>query len=113
MSAADASLARRGQIGVRSTAVSDNFHSGATLTLLVRAYCHLCDEMLAELRPLADAGQARIAVVDVDAPGNEALEASFGERVPALFVGTPEERTLLCTIRLGPAAVRAALARAR
>ena len=92
--------------------MSDNPHSGVTLTLLVRAYCHLCDEMLAGLRPLAD-GRAHITVVDVDAPGNEGLEAAFGDRVPALFAGAPGSETLLCTIRLAPAAVRAALAGAR
>ena len=83
-----------------------------TLTLLVRAYCHLCDEMLAAAQPLAAAHGARIAVVDVDAPGNEALEASYGERVPALFAGAPGEGTLVCTIRLVPAALRAVLAKA-
>ena len=92
--------------------MSDDSHSRVTLTLLARAYCHLCDEMLAALRPLA-ADRGRITVIDVDAPGNERLEAAFGDRVPALFAGPPREETLLCTIRLAPAVVQAALARAR
>ena len=89
--------------------MSDDSPGAPALTLLVRAYCHLCDEMLAELRPLATGAGSRIAVIDVDAPGNEGLAASFGERVPALFAGAPREETLLCTIQLAPAAVRAAL----
>lgn len=89
--------------------MADDSASAPALTLLVRAYCHLCDEMLAELRPLAAGAGSRIVVIDVDAPGNEGLEASFGDHVPALFAGAPREETLLCAIRLAPAAVRAAL----
>ena len=92
--------------------VPDEPEGRIELTLLVRAYCHLCDEMLSAVRALA-AERALIAVVDVDAPGNEPLEATFGDRVPALFAGAPGEETLLCTIRLAPLAVEAALARAR
>ncbi len=58
-----------------------------TLTLLSRAYCHLCDEMLAALRPIADAHGASIHVVDVDA--DPALEAAYGDDVPVLFAGDP------------------------
>ena len=47
------------------------------MTLLTRAYCHLCDEMLAAVRPLAAARGATVAVVDVDA--DPALERAFGE----------------------------------
>ncbi len=81
-----------------------------TLTLLVRAYCHLCDEMLAAAEPLAAAHGTRIAVVDIDAPGNEELDAKYGERVPVLFAGLPSEQALLCAFRLDPAALRAAIA---
>jgi thioredoxin reductase (NADPH) len=58
-----------------------------TLTLLTRAYCHLCDEMLEALRPLAAAHAASIRVVDVDADAS--LEAAFGDDVPVLFAGDP------------------------
>jgi hypothetical protein len=81
-----------------------------TLTLLVRAYCHLCDEMLAAAQPLAAAHGTRIAVIDVDAPGNEALTAKYGERVPVLFAGPPSEEALVCAVRLDPAALGAAIA---
>ncbi len=81
---------------------------GAALTLASRAYCHLCDEMLAELRPLAAAHGASIEVVDVDA--DPALEAAWGDSVPALFLGSPAPGTLLCRYRLDAACVAAALA---
>ena len=37
-----------------------------TLTLLTRAYCHLCDDMRAALAPLAARYGARIDEIDVD-----------------------------------------------
>ena len=81
---------------------------GAALTLASRAYCHLCDEMLAELRPLAAAHGATIEVVDVDA--DPALEAAWGDSVPALFLGSPAPGALLCRYRLDATRVAAALA---
>jgi glutaredoxin-like protein DUF836 len=59
---------------------------GPQLTLLVRAYCHLCDEMRAAVQPLAVAAGAAIVELDVDA--HPALEARFGERVPVLLLGS-------------------------
>lgn len=79
-----------------------------TLTLLTRAYCHLCDEMLAALRPVAAENAASIAVVDVDA--DLALEAEYGDHVPVLFAGAPGEGTELCRRRFDRARVVAALA---
>ena len=81
----------------------------ATLTLLVRAYCHLCDEMLAELEPMAHACGAIIDVVDVDAPEHAALEAEWGDRVPALFAGKAGAENLLCHFRLDRERVGGAL----
>jgi glutaredoxin len=78
------------------------------LTLLTRAYCHLCDEMQDALTPLAAARGVGIAVVDVDA--DPALEARYGDRVPVLFAGVPGEGTELCHYRLDRARVDAALA---
>jgi len=66
------------------------------LTLLSRAYCHLCDEMLAAVQPIARAHGATVEVIDVDAPANAALEGLWGDRVPALFAGDPGTGTLLC-----------------
>ena len=83
---------------------------GLKLTLLTRAYCHLCDEMLAAVRPLAAARGAPIDVIDVDA--DPALELAFGDRVPVLFAGDPATGVLLCHYHLDPARVEAALASA-
>ena len=55
------------------------------LTLLVRAYCHLCDEMRAALQPLADAAGAAVVEIDVDA--DPSLESRFGDLVPVLLRG--------------------------
>ena len=55
------------------------------LTLLVRAYCHLCDEMRAALQPLAEAAGAAVVEIDVDA--DPSLESRFGDLVPVLLSG--------------------------
>ena len=78
------------------------------LTLLTRAYCHLCDEMLAAVRPIAASHAVPLEIVDVDAdPG---LEAAYGELVPVLFAGAPAAGQELCRYRLDRARVLAALA---
>ena len=82
-----------------------------TLTLLTRAYCHLCDEMLAAIRPIAASHAASIEVVDVDA--DAALEATYGELVPVLFAGTPATGDELCRYRLDRERVLEALAGSR
>jgi Glutaredoxin-like domain (DUF836) len=79
------------------------------LTLLSRAYCHLCDEMLASVQPIARAHGATVEVIDVDAPANAALEALWGDRVPALFAGEPGTGTLLCQYHLDVQCVAKAL----
>jgi len=77
------------------------------LTLLVRAYCHLCDDMRAALAPLA--AQAGATVVEIDVDADASLEAQFGERVPVLLQGDIDGREL-CHYTLGAERVRAALA---
>jgi hypothetical protein len=79
---------------------------GVELTLLVRAYCHLCDEMRAGLHPLAAAAGARVTEIDVDA--HPALEARYGDLVPVLLLGS-QSGTELCHYRLDPARVAQAL----
>lgn len=54
------------------------------LTLYYRAGCHLCEEMLAELRALHGA-DFPVRLVDVD--GDADLRARYGERVPVLMGG--------------------------
>ena len=82
---------------------------GVKLTLLSRASCHLCDEMLADVRPVVEAHGAALEVLDVDAPGNAALESVWGDRVPALFAGTPDSGALLCHYHLDRARLLFAL----
>ena len=69
------------------------------LTLLARAYCHLCDQMRAELEPVLAASGATLEVLDVDA--DPALEARWGDKVPVLLAGAHE----LCCYRLDRAAI--------
>jgi thioredoxin reductase (NADPH) len=77
------------------------------LTLLTRAYCHLCDEMRAEVGPLATA--AAVAVDEIDVDGDPALEARWGDRVPVLLAGDRElfhyrvDRTVLTAYLAGAA----------
>jgi hypothetical protein len=77
------------------------------LTLLTRAYCHLCDDMRAAIEPLAIAAGTTIVELDVDA--DPALEARFGDRVPVLLDGGVDGREL-SHVRLDPKRVRDALA---
>ena len=59
--------------------------SGATLELLVREGCHLCDDFLLQFSLDQPALVPRLAVLDVDA--DVALATEFGLRVPVLRVG--------------------------
>ena len=79
-----------------------------TLTLLSRAYCHLCDDMRAALEPLAARHGVDIVELDVDA--DAALEERYGVRVPVLLLGTPENGAELCHYTLDHASVMRALA---
>ena len=52
------------------------------LTVYGRAYCHLCDDMIAALTALQARHGFTFDVIDVDA--DPALEARYDERVPVL-----------------------------
>lgn len=78
--------------------------AAALLTLYSRTWCHLCEQMLDELRPLADAFGATVEVVDVD--GDPELVARYDELVPVLVCNGVE----LCHYRLDGERVRAVLA---
>ena len=80
------------------------------LTLLSRAWCHLCDDIIEALAPLAAEHGAQVSVLDVDDPAHAALEAGWGNDVPVLFAGEPESRNELCRHRLDAGRVKAALA---
>jgi hypothetical protein len=77
------------------------------LTLLSRAYCHLCDDMRAALVPLL--ARRGIDLVEIDVDTDPRLEAQFGERVPVLLAGDVEAGHELCHYVLDPQRVRDAL----
>jgi hypothetical protein len=80
--------------------------SDARLTLIVRAYCHLCDDMRDALRalmgPLPGGG---VGIDEIDVDSDPALEARWGDKVPVLLAGDRE----LCHFTLDRAVVRRAL----
>ncbi|HEV2042310.1 MAG TPA: glutaredoxin family protein [Casimicrobiaceae bacterium] len=73
------------------------------LTLLVRAYCHLCDDMREALAPLAARFGWAIEEIDIDA--DAVLEKRWGDSVPVLLAGQRE----LCRHRMDAATVTAFL----
>lgn len=77
------------------------------LTLLSRAYCHLCDDMRAALAPLL--ARRGIDLVEIDVDSDPLLEARFGERVPVLLAGDVDSGRELCHYVLDPQRVRDAL----
>jgi hypothetical protein len=81
------------------------------LTLLTRAYCHLCDDMRAALAPIAQRANARVVELDVDA--DAALEETYGELVPVLLLGSVGDGRELCRYRLDAQRVTEALAGVR
>jgi methylated-DNA-protein-cysteine methyltransferase-like protein len=56
-----------------------------TLTVYLRQYCHLCDQMLQALAPWCEAQEINLERVDVDR--DPVLSAQFGDRVPVLAEG--------------------------
>ncbi|BAN23724.1 glutaredoxin family protein [Caballeronia insecticola] len=80
-----------------------NSTPGAAFILYGRAWCHLCEDMRAELAPLAARHGLAIDWVDIDE--DPALEARYNELVPVLALDGVE----LCRYRLDARAVQAAL----
>lgn len=58
------------------------------LTLMSRAWCHLCHDMEAALAPIAAEFGATVTVLDVDA--DPELESRYDELVPVLLHGENE-----------------------
>lgn len=58
------------------------------LTLYIRTYCHLCDEMRSAITALQPRFGFELEEVDVD--DDEELEARLGEKVPVLMRGNRE-----------------------
>ncbi|GHT89857.1 thioredoxin family protein [Betaproteobacteria bacterium] len=75
------------------------------LTLVGRAYCHLCHEMAAALTPLLAEYGVDLEILDADA--DPALER-YDELVPVLLWGEQE----ICHYFLDEAGVRAVLTKA-
>lgn len=72
-----------------------------TWTVLSRAECSLCDQLLSELaEELGPAEAARVSVVDVD--GDPELVRKYGHRVPVLLA----DGDFVCNYRLDRARVR-------
>ena len=77
-----------------------------TLTLLARAYCHLCDEMLARGRPIAAAHAAPIVAWSTSTP-HPALEADVWRSRPgAVSPARQASGTELCRHRFDSGARR-------
>jgi thiol-disulfide isomerase/thioredoxin len=77
--------------------------SGAGFILYGRAWCHLCEDMRAELEPIAQRFGVGIEWIDIDE--DPALEARYNEWVPVLMLDGRE----LCHYRLDAGAVETAL----
>jgi glutaredoxin len=64
---------------------SKNARSATELTLYTRPGCHLCDEMKAQLAPIA--ARHRITVREINIETDATLREKFNEEVPVLFLG--------------------------
>lgn len=73
------------------------------LTLYLRRWCHLCDELLEQLAPLIAPHGVELREIDIDE--HPEFESCFGEHIPVLCAGERE----LCRHRLDPQAVQAYL----
>jgi len=69
-------------------------------TVYSRPHCHLCDVMLAELRPLLAGRDTELEIVDIDQ--EETLRVRYGDKVPVLAADGEE----VCHFRLLPDRVR-------
>lgn len=78
----------------------------ATLRLLSRPGCHLCDEMRAAVEPLLAGAGLVLQVVDVDS--DPALQERFGLEIPVLLDG---DGTVLAKVRDGAERIARRLAK--
>ncbi len=77
------------------------------LTLYLRRWCHLCDELLEQLEPMI-AGRG-IVVHEIDIDEHPEFEDAYGEHIPVLCADARE----LCRHRLDAGAVQAYLLESR
>ncbi|MEP7207964.1 MAG: glutaredoxin family protein [Casimicrobiaceae bacterium] len=81
------------------------------LTLLARAYCSLCETMQALVTPVAARFGATVEVIDIDA--HPAWVERWGDLVPVLLLGEPEDGRELCHYHADLPALAQALAAAQ
>ena len=81
-----------------------------TLTLLTRAYCHLCDDMREQLAQAIAGHDVDIVEIDIDAHPD--IEARYGELVPVLLDGTSAQGREICHYHLDPIALGLAIGHA-
>ena len=62
--------------------------SAGVFTVLSRSWCHLCDEFIEALTPIAQEYGWRVEVIDVDL--DEKRYAVYDEHIPVLFDGNVE-----------------------
>ena len=79
------------------------FGAGRRITVLSRPACHLCEEALAELAPIA--AEAATAITEVNIDEDDALLLAHLERIPVVLVDGVE----VCHLFVEAAPVRAAL----
>lgn len=77
--------------------------AGSRITVYSRPDCHLCEEALLALQPIAAAAATTIAEVDIDQ--DDALLLAHLERIPVVLVDGVE----ICTLFVEGEAVRLAL----
>jgi hypothetical protein len=53
-------------------------------TVYVREHCGLCEEMLAELAPIAERRQISLQIVDLDRDGDAVRQRRYSLKVPVL-----------------------------
>jgi hypothetical protein len=76
------------------------------LTLIGRAYCHLCGEMrdavLLAISEMDPAQRRQVSLQEVDLDDFPAMESRYEELIPVLVVGEPEEGVEICHHRFDP-----------
>lgn len=82
----------------------DSSSSLCHVLVYVRKHCHLCEDMIADLRSWDGEFPFSLEVCDVDA--DTETQRLYGEKVPVLLVDDKE----ICHYYLDPSALSAALA---
>ena len=57
------------------------------LTIYTRPGCHLCDDMKATIKRVAQALPEPLTLEEIDISSDPDLEQCYGEQIPVLFLG--------------------------